>query len=101
LCDRLAYAAPGRFLRSAGQVAVEEGGDALVGVAGGGLVVAGTGDLGEHRQQECLVGGVMVVNEPVRGLRVDLDVVVDAERGEGAFQPWRGAGALGERSRPP
>src|SRR5512132_2284524 len=80
-------------LPSGREVAVEEGGDAAVGVAGGGLVVAGAGDLAQDRQQQRRIGWVVVVDEPVAGAGVDLDVVVDAERGEGAFQPGGGAGA--------
>jgi hypothetical protein len=48
-------------------VAVEEGGDATVRVASGRLVVAGAGDLAQHRQQQRGIGGV-VVDEPVAGL---------------------------------
>jgi len=59
----------------------EEGGDAAVRAAGRRLVEAGGGDLAQHGQQDRHIGRVVVVDEPVTGARVHLDVVVDAERG--------------------
>ena len=49
--------------------------------AGRRLVEAGGGDRAQHGQQDRHIGRVVVVDEPVTGARVHLDVVVDAERG--------------------
>ena len=51
------------------EVALEESGDAPMGIAGGRLVVAGAGDLRQDHQQRCHIGRVVVVDEPVTGAR--------------------------------
>ena len=49
-------------------------------VAGGWLVEAGTGELVQDDEQESHIGRVVVVDKPVTGAGIDLDVVVDAGR---------------------
>jgi hypothetical protein len=77
------------------QVPIEEGNDASAGVLGGGLVETGARDHVQHHQQGRLIGGGMVVEEPVAGIGIDLDVVVHPDHGEGLLQP--GGGAVAHR----
>src|SRR5271166_2307417 len=72
------------------QVLAEESGDAAAGVLCGWLVIAGPGDLRQEDQQRCRVRGVGVVDEPVPGGGIHLDVMVHAECGESFLQPGRG-----------
>jgi len=69
------------------QVPGEEACDAAACVPGGGLVVAGPGDLRQEDQQRCRVRGGGVVDEPVARAGIHLDVMVDAERGERPLEP--------------
>ena len=53
-------------------------------VAGGRLVVGGSRDLGEQPQEGSEIRWIVVVHEAVAGVRIDLQVVVDANVSNGA-----------------